>query len=135
MSSTNKLALCSILTTRVIISNFSFGTFNQVLNAEIIAPLNSFPGFEVIYVYGSKIAYQVVQEKRNVLISIRAYRVEDTVKIVRPGVQMVNEITHRFFSFCPWGRGESGKKIYVLRHEYREGTEWAGGESKGFIQQ
>ena len=54
----SKLALCNIRTTFVIIFNFASGTFNQALNALIIIPLISFPGFDAVYSYGSKTALE-----------------------------------------------------------------------------
>ena len=46
----NKLALWSIVTIRLILCNFSRGTFNQRLNASVSCVRISFPGVDVMCV-------------------------------------------------------------------------------------
>ena len=55
-----RLAVCSMLTTLEITRNLSWGTFNQVLNAEIICPRISFPRTLSIYEKGSRSAYRTL---------------------------------------------------------------------------
>jgi len=65
-----KLAACNILTTFDITSNLSAGTLSQRLKASMSFPRISFPGLELMYLNGSRIAWIVsVPEEGHLCIS------------------------------------------------------------------